>query len=157
MHCYSTNKRFTKHLTLIVTLTLLLSFHFSLRATELNLDNYKGKVVYLDFWASWCEPCHRSFPIMNQFQKKYGKENFAVIAVNLDSESQEAHSFLAEHPINFEVIYDPKGGLAETYQVEEMPSVYIFNKKGELKHTHSGFRKKDIAQLESYIQTLLNE
>ena len=71
------------------------------------LSQYKGKVVLLDFWASWCSPCRRSFPWFIAMQNKYQQQGLEVIAVNIDVERSDADAFLAEFAVNFTIIYDP--------------------------------------------------
>lgn len=103
---------------------------------------FKGKVVVLDFWASWCVPCRRSFPWMNSMQEKYGDSGLVIIGVNLDSDPAEANAFLQEYPAQFQIIYDPDGELAREYDVIAMPSSYIFDRDGTLVTRHLGFKVK---------------
>ena len=81
----------------------------SIQALELILAEHKGDVIYLDFWASWCVPCRKSFPWMNAIQKKYQSQRFTVISVNVDANDELAQKFLKKTPASFAVIYDPKG------------------------------------------------
>lgn len=137
-------------------LLLALSLHAaSARAAEsLDLEQHQGKVVLLDFWASWCEPCRHSFPWLNQMQAKYG-DRLVVIGVNVDSERAEANRFLAQVPAHFQVIYDPAGELASKYEVMGMPSSYVFDTSGTLVDTHIGFRKALLAERETQLRKLL--
>ena len=130
---------------------------FNLRGVNstVNLNNYRGRVVYLDFWASWCTPCRKSFPWMNAMQKQYGKYGFDVVAVNLDQNRELANQFLEQTPANFTVAFDPTGKTAESYSVEVMPSSFLIDRKGELVAIHKGFRKVDSATLEKEIRQLL--
>ena len=116
-----------------------------------------GKVIYLDFWASWCGPCRKSFPWMNQMLEKYEAKGFRVITVNLDREKKLAHDFLKEFPANFPIIYDAEGKTAEQYQLKGMPNSFIINRAGEVVTVHVGFRQKKRQQYEQEIQTLLNQ
>ncbi|MEK6249693.1 MAG: TlpA family protein disulfide reductase, partial [Planctomycetales bacterium] len=75
-------------------------------ADTLNLSEYRGKVVVLDFWASWCVPCRRSFPWMNEMQQKYGDDGLVIVAVNLDNQSSDAQKFLQQYPAEFTISYD---------------------------------------------------
>ena len=114
-------------------------------AAELTLDDYKGKVVVLDFWAAWCVPCRRSFPWMNEMLAMYGDDGLVIIAVNLDKDRAAADAFLDEVPATFEILFDPDGSLAREFGVEAMPSSFIFDRDGVLFARHLGFkvRKQD--------------
>lgn len=135
--------------TLVVTLLLYLPVSLVNADTkELPLDgfdiaNYHGRVVYLDFWASWCGPCRATFPMMNDLREHYSEEELAIIAVNVDSQRAEANRFLEKYPADFSVLYDPQGTLASQYELAGMPTSYLFNQRGELMNTHVGFRKDD--------------
>ena len=120
-----------------------------------QLSETKGQVVYLDFWASWCVPCRKSFPRMNDISKKYAKQGFRVIAVNLDEDVSQAKLFLQKYPAEFTVAFDAKGKLAETFQVKGMPSSYLINRNGEIIRSHIGFREDDPASIEADIRFAL--
>ena len=123
---------------------------------NVNLANLQGKVVYLDFWASWCKPCKKSFPWMNEIKKKYVEQGFEVVAVNLDKNRALADIFLKEFDINFIIAFDSDGSSAEEYQLRGMPSSYLIGRDGNLYASHIGFRNKDTEKLEVAIQRLLS-
>ena len=131
------------------------SFNLQGLRSSVNLDNYRGRVVYLDFWASWCTPCRKSFPWMNAMQEQYGKYGFEIVAINLDENRELAYQFLKQTPANFTIAFDPSGQTAESYSVEVMPSSFLIDRKGELVAIHKGFRKVDSAALEKEIRQLL--
>jgi thiol-disulfide isomerase/thioredoxin len=120
-------------------------------------DNFKGKVLYVDFWASWCKPCKQSFPWLNDMAARYQKLGFEVVAINLDQEQDEANEFLAKIPARFTVAFDPSGKTAEQFQVQGMPSSYLIDRKGNVRATHMGFRENDRAKLEQAVTKLLQE
>jgi thiol-disulfide isomerase/thioredoxin len=122
----------------------------------INLENLKGKVVYLDFWASWCDPCRKSFPWMNDMHARYDSEKFTIVAVNLDASKSDATKFLQKAPARFNVAYDPNGKVAEKYQLKAMPSSYLIDKHGNLVLTHKGYREGDTAEIEEKIRQLLH-
>ena len=122
---------------------------------KVNLANYRGRVVYLDFWATWCKPCRKSFPWMQQMYQKYRRRGFRVIAVNLDKDPGEVKRFLAENKIDFVIAYDPKGKVAEKYDLKAMPSSFLIDKKGRIQARHIGFRESTKAERENEIQSLL--
>jgi thiol-disulfide isomerase/thioredoxin len=120
-----------------------------------NLSAYKGQVVVLDFWASWCKPCRRSIPWLNQMRARYGERGLVVIGVNVDKDRAEAERFLREVPIEFDVIFDPEGTLAARYEVEGMPSTYVFSREGTLMARHLGFQNARRDEYEALISRLL--
>lgn len=126
-------------------------------ADDLNLAAYKGKVVYIDFWASWCSPCRQSFPWMKELQAAKAKEGLVIIAVNVDQEKKLADAFLAEFSPNFKIVFDPAGQLATEFKVAGMPSAYIIGRDGKPRFKHIGYHHEKRSQYEQEIQTLLDE
>ncbi|MBL4942508.1 MAG: TlpA family protein disulfide reductase [Colwellia sp.] len=129
----------------------------SRQALEQTLAQHKGKVVYLDFWASWCGPCRKSFPWMNKIQAEYKSQGFSVISINLDANRALAEKFLVETPAVFPVIYDPKGKLAKHFKIKGMPSSMLIGRDGEIKFRHAGFFINRIPQYQQEIELLLAE
>lgn len=124
---------------------------------EVDLSMLEGKVVYLDFWASWCEPCRESFPWMAAMKEKYGSQGFEVIAINLDKERKLADQFLQVMDVNFIVAFDATGESATRYGLRGMPGSYLIGKDGNIHASHLGFRDKDKSKLETAIQKLLRQ
>jgi cytochrome c biogenesis protein CcmG, thiol:disulfide interchange protein DsbE len=129
-------------------------------APELNLPGLKdpvalaslqGKVVYVDFWASWCGPCKQSFLFMNEVQAKYRAQGFEIIAVNLDAKREDADKFLAETPARFTVAFDGKGESARRFEVKGMPSSVLIGRDGKVIAAHKGFKDEDRKDLEARI------
>ena len=142
---------------LLLTVVLLASFptHAEQWLNKFDLNQYKNKVVYLDFWASWCGPCRKSFPWLNEIQSKYEKEGLVVIGINLDTELDQAKQFLKDVPANFRVFSDPDGKLAEQYKLVGMPSSFVIDGKGKVRHRHVGFKQSNIDEYEKSIESLL--
>ncbi len=126
-------------------------------ADEVTLSQYQGKVIYLDFWASWCGPCRQSFPWMSTMQQRYGKDGLVVIAVNVDKERAQADSFIAEHLPQFTIAFDPKGKVAEQYGVQVMPSSYLIDRQGHIVARHLGFHTAKADAMEGEITALLQQ
>jgi cytochrome c biogenesis protein CcmG, thiol:disulfide interchange protein DsbE len=126
-----------------------------LAAESLDLTQYRGRVVLVDFWASWCAPCRHSFPWLNDIQAKYGTRGLVVIGVNVDRERAAAERFLQDVPARFSIVYDPSGTLATTYEVPGMPTSFIFGSDGRLIAKHIGFQKASRAEREVEIEKLL--
>ena len=121
----------------------------------LDLTTHQGQVVLVDFWASWCVPCRRSFPWMNEMQQKYADDGLVIIGVNLDREIEDAQAFLAAYPAQFTVTYDPTGEIAEEYGVQVMPSSLIVGRGGDILKRHSGFKVKNQDEYETEIRSAL--
>jgi thiol-disulfide isomerase/thioredoxin len=124
-------------------------------AAPINLNAYLGKVVYLDFWASWCGPCKKSFPWMNKLQAKYAAKGLQVIAVNLDADQADAKQFLETTPAMFDIAFDPKGMVAQQYHVKGMPTSLLIGRDGKIVEQHAGFNDFTQAVLEQEIQALM--
>lgn len=139
----------------VILLLVLSLYATSGRAAEsLDLAQHRGKVVLVDFWASWCEPCRHSFPWLNEMQAKYGNR-LVIIGVNVDRQRADADRFLSQVPARFHVIYDPAGQIAAKYDLMGMPSSYVFDVSGTLVDKHIGFRKALRAERETQLQKLL--
>ncbi len=121
----------------------------------INLKNLKGKVVYLNFWASWCDPCRKSFPWMNNLHARFDSNKFTIVAVNLDTSKADAAKFLQTIPADFDIAYDPNGKVAEKYHLKAMPSSYLIDKHGNLVFAHKGYREGETAEIENKIQQLI--
>jgi thiol-disulfide isomerase/thioredoxin len=119
-----------------------------------DLDNHAGKVVYVDFWASWCGPCRKSFPFMIQLHREFG-DDLVIAAINLDEKRADADTFLSEFDVPFSVFYDPAGRVAEAFDLKGMPMSFLFGRQGEKLGQHVGFRKKDEEKLRAAIKTAL--
>lgn len=123
----------------------------------INLQQYQGKVVYLDFWASWCPSCVKSFPFLHGLQTDLKAQGLEVVAVNLDEQLADAKAFLAKHSGDFTAAIDSTKQCAKDFAVEGMPATYIIDRKGIIRHIHLGFRAEDAAQLRQQVELLLAE
>jgi thiol-disulfide isomerase/thioredoxin len=129
----------------------------SAASQTLDLTPYKGKVVYLDFWASWCTPCRQSFPWMNELQQMYGSRGLVVIAVNVDHDKALADQFLQRYAPQFKILYDPSGSIAEKYDFRDMPTSFVIGRDGQVKYVHAGFYPNQETDYASHIEALLND
>ena len=132
-------------------------FRLPTTTDTLKLEDLKGKVVYLDFWASWCPPCRKSFPWMNEMERHYSRQGLAVVAVNLDKDRALADKFLKEVPAEFTVAFDPEGTVADSYHVPGMPSSFIIDRTGRIQAIHIGFREEDTSDLEASLRHALSQ
>ena len=120
-----------------------------------ELGELKGKIVLVDFWASWCVPCRHSFPWMNQMHQKYGDRGLQIIAVNLDDDKAAAEKFLRETPARFTLKFDPAGALARKFEVQAMPSSYLLDPSGNVIAKRFGFKLGEADQYEAQIRAAL--
>ena len=123
--------------------------------TTVSLEQYKGQVIFLDFWASWCSPCEKSFSWMNTMQSRYGDEGFKVVAINLDTSREKAQEFLESNPALFDIAYEPKRKTANDYKLSAMPNSFLINKNGEVIYSHKGFDRRSEIILEDRIRQLI--
>lgn len=119
------------------------------------LDSLRGRVVLVDFWASWCQPCRRSFPWMNTMIERYGRKGLSIVAVNLDKDRDAAERFLAANPASFTIAFDPAGKTAEAYRVSGMPMTFLVGRDGAVLYAHAGFDPHKTGRLETMIEETL--
>lgn len=122
---------------------------------QVALGDYKGKVVFLDFWASWCPPCLSSIPQLEALRKEFPGSDFQIVAINVDSDPQKALEFLARHPVGYPSASDPKGEWPERFGVPTMPTSYLIDRQGVVRHVHPGFRDGDIDTIRTRIREML--
>ena len=122
---------------------------------EFAVADYAGQVVVVDFWASWCGPCRQALPWLNAMQEKYGAVGLQVVMVNLDKKEGAARKMEAEIAGGIAQFRDPAGKLAAEYELQGMPSTYIYDRQGNLVGSHVGFLKGDAAERETELKILL--
>jgi len=143
---------FMRHLTVMATaLVLMLQSGIAASGDQFNLAAYEGKVVVVDFWASWCVPCRRSFPWLNAMHDKYADQGLVIVGVNLDLERSAAEDFLQEFPPKFMIYFDESKELAKEFGVVAMPSSYLVGSDGEIRKRHYGFKVKKQDEYEAAI------
>jgi thiol-disulfide isomerase/thioredoxin len=123
---------------------------------DIRLSDFRGKFVYVDFWASWCVPCRKSFPWMNQLQQKHAGK-LEVVAVNVDAQRADADRFLASVPASFTVAFDPAGATPAAYGIKGMPSSVLVGPDGKVVFSHAGFREGSAARLDEMIDKAMKE
>ncbi len=125
----------------------------------INLADFHGKVVYVDFWASWCGPCVVSTPLLNELRNRLVKQGkpFEIIAVNVDKKPADGIDFLTDQSVQYVAVSDPVGSTPTSYQVKSMPTGFLLDASGKIRLIHQGFKSSDIKLLETEIEKLLAE
>ena len=122
-----------------------------------SLADFRGKVVFVDFWASWCSPCRQSLPLYDQLREHYAAADFVVLAIGLDEDVADAKAFLAEHPVKYATLQNPQGDVARAFDLKGMPSSYLIDRDGIVRARHVGFEAKDIDALRKEIDGLVGK
>ncbi len=122
-----------------------------------GLGEYKGQVVMVNFWATWCGPCQQEMPLLDQMYKKYKPAGFTLIGVNVDKESPAVKELLARKPVSFPVLLDPANQVSKAYHVDEMPSSVIIDRKGQIRYVHRGYKPGDENDYQDLIRKLIRE
>ncbi len=121
------------------------------------LAQYKGQVVMVNFWATWCGPCQQEMPLLDQMYKKYKPAGFTLIGVNVDKAQPPVKELLARKPVSFPVMLDPANQVSKAYHVDEMPSSVIIDRKGEIRYIHRGYKPGDENDYQDRIRQLIRE
>ena len=123
----------------------------------LDLSAYRGKVVMVDFWASWCAPCRLSFPFMQRMKDLYAHDGLVIVAVNVDHSRARADGFLGGLPHDFRIVYDANGAIAGKYRINEMPTSILIGRDGRTRQIHRGYFDDKALAYEADIMELVNE
>lgn len=122
---------------------------------EQSLQDHRGQVVYLDFWASWCAPCRKSMPFMEALHQELASEGLRILAVNLDDEQAPALKFVERYGVTYTNLFDGMATLPEKYKVMGMPTAVLIDRKGVVRWVHAGFSSKDEAEIRQQIEAVL--
>ena len=134
--------------------------NFSLAARggqKLSLSQYKGQVVMINFWATWCGPCRQEMPLLDAMYQKYKRMGFTLIGVNVEPDSKAAEDFLKKVPVSFPVAFDPDSSVSKLYSVQGMPSSIIIDRKGNARVIHRGYKPGDENVYLDHIRKLFKE
>jgi thiol-disulfide isomerase/thioredoxin len=124
---------------------------------KVDLAALKGKVVIVDFWASWCGPCKKEMPVLETLHAKYASQGLVIVGVNIDSSPKKMNKFLKNTPVRFRIVHDRKLVVANRYEPETMPTSYFIGRDGTLRYIHGGFGKGDAGGIEERVKALLAE
>jgi thiol-disulfide isomerase/thioredoxin len=120
-----------------------------------SLADYRGKVVYLDFWASWCAPCRDSFPFMNELQRDFAGKGLQIVAVSVDKTAEDAKRFLVRYPASFTIVLDAAASCPAAFRLEGMPSSYVIDRNGAVRAVHVGFHNSDRSEIRRQLDEAL--
>lgn len=124
---------------------------------DVSLAQYKGQVVMLNFWASWCGPCRQEMPLLESIYHKYNKMGFTMIGVNVEPDSNAANEWLKATPVSFPILYDRDSKVSKLYDVSGMPSTVIIDRTGKVRVLHRGYKPGDENEYLDSIRTLIRE
>ncbi len=122
-----------------------------------SLSQYKGQVVMLNFWATWCGPCQQEMPLLEQMYRKYKPAGFTLIGVNVDKDAPPVKQLLERKPVSFPVLLDPASQVSKAYHVDEMPSTVLIDRKGNVRFLHRGYKPGDENEYQDRIRQLIRE
>ena len=122
-----------------------------------SLTQYKGQVVMINFWATWCGPCRTEMPVLEQLHKKYKPMGFTMIGVNVEPDSAGAVDWLKATPVTFPILFDTDSKVSKLYAVSGMPSTVIVDRKGNLRYLHRGYKAGDENEYLDQIRALVRE
>ena len=122
---------------------------------RITIASLRGKVVIVDFWASWCEPCREAMPVLDRLYQRYRSQGLVVVGVGLDREDANARRFLRRTAVSFPVVLDGRHAVAGRYEPPRMPTSYLIDRNGMVRHVHEGFRASDASSLEREVRGLL--
>jgi peroxiredoxin len=129
----------------------------SISNSNLKLSEQAGNVVLLNFWASWCAPCRKEMPLLNDLHNKYKSLGFTVIGVNVEQETNLAKSFISRYPVDFPVLLDDSNKASKLYDVSAMPTTVIIDRNGIVRHLHKGYKDGDEKVYQKLVKKLLRE
>ena len=131
---------------------------FTLQSVDgktVSLAQFKGDVVMINFWASWCGPCRQEMPLLDNIYKQYKDMGFVLLGVNVEPDSHNANAWLKKTPVSYPVLYDPKSQVSQLYQVQAMPTTVIIDRQGIVRFVHNGYLPGDENQYMSSIRSLI--
>jgi peroxiredoxin len=129
----------------------------SLEGSNLRLEEYRGQVVLINFWASWCGPCRQEMPLLDRLHQRYLDTGFAVLGINVEGEEAPARNLIDRIPVTFPVLIDQEQRVSELYELEAMPSTVVVDRDGVVRYIHRGYKPGDEAKYIEVVKELIRE
>jgi peroxiredoxin len=129
----------------------------SASGSNLRLSEYRGDVVMINFWATWCGPCRQEMPLLNDLYTRYNRVGFSLLGVNIDDDSSRALEMAEELGVSFPVLFDDRKEVSKLYQVEAMPVTVLVDREGKVRHVHLGYKPGYEEKYLTQIRALLRE
>ncbi len=127
----------------------------SLSGGNLRLEEYRGKVVLVNFWASWCGPCRQEMPVLDQIHKRYSGAGFAVLGVNVEAAGSKARQVATRTGVSFPLLFDEDQQVSEAYAIETMPYSVLIDRAGKVRYIHKGYKPGDEGKYIDVLKSLL--
>ena len=124
---------------------------------DVSLAQYRGQVVMINFWATWCGPCRSEMPVLEQLNRKYKPLGFTLLGVNVEPDSAGAVDWLKATPVTFPILFDTDSKVSKLYAVAGMPSTVILDRKGTVRYLHRGYKPGDENEYLDQIRALVRE
>jgi len=124
---------------------------------NLRLSEYRGDVVMINFWATWCGPCRQEMPLLDELYTRYERVGFSLLGVNIDDDSSRAMKMISELGVNFPVLFDDQKTVSKLYQVDAMPVTILVDREGNVRHVHHGYKPGYEEKYLDEIRSLLRE
>ena len=124
---------------------------------NLRLSEYRGDVVMINFWATWCGPCRQEMPLLDELYSRYQRVGFNLLGVNIDDDSARAMKMIEELGVSFPVLFDSRKEVSELYDVEAMPVTVLVDREGRIRHVHHGYKPGYEDKYLDQIRSLLRE
>ncbi len=123
---------------------------------QVSLSSFKGKVVVLNFWATWCPPCREEIPSLDELYKRFRNKGLVVLAVSLDPSASSVGNFLQRHPVGFPMLFDEKRNVTKSlYKVFSLPTTFLIDKKGNIAQKYFGEQDFTGPEMTKQIESLL--
>jgi peroxiredoxin len=127
------------------------------QAPVVDFHELRGRVVLIDFWASWCAPCAHAFGFLNALQDEFGARGLTVVGISVDKDAADARRFLQRYPASFPTAIDSGGECPRAFGVKAMPSSYLVDREGRVVEVHRGFRNGDVTERRRAVMKVLDE